>query len=340
MKPVSQGPVVKGAGRIVSDPDVNLIKNYFNLPHELTDMSPVVVPPGYTREFIDGRVDSTAQEASVLEASKRVAATSDTLVVEGTGHTGVGSIIGLNNAKVCKLIGADAVLVANGGLGSAFDDLELQRVMMKEHGVRLRGVVLNCVKPEKLEMVQDYFSKLVERNWGVPLLGCVPDYGFLGQPTLADLEEFFGGTLLTGHRDRAGHYPLERAHLVVTDLRRFMTQLEQDHQTRTLYITHCSRDDVILGFLSHCTRMRASGRGNFEAALLLCGHHSEDFYEAMQEAAHQADYPIMHVPLTTHATLLALRAFVPKLNVRDSVRSGAVIEHYEPFLNFDPIENP
>jgi hypothetical protein len=61
---------------------------------------------------------------------------------------------------------------------------------------------------------QEYFCKLLADRWGVPLIACVPDSGFLGQPTLADLEDYFCGTLLTGHRDRRGHYPLERAHLV------------------------------------------------------------------------------------------------------------------------------
>jgi len=46
------------------------------------------------------------------------------------------------------------IQVANGGLGSAFDELELQRVMMEMHGVKIRGVVLNHVRPEKLNMVQ------------------------------------------------------------------------------------------------------------------------------------------------------------------------------------------
>ena len=236
------------------------------------------------------------------------------------------------------MLGADAILVANGGLGSAFDELELQRVMMDSHGVKVRGVVLNHVQPRKLEMVKDYFSKLLEHHWGVPLVGCVPDYNFLGQPTLGDLEDFFGGKLITGERDRRGHYPLDRASLVVTDLRRFMALLEEDHQTRTLYITHCSRDDIILGFMSHCQRMRMSGQGNFEAALLVCGHHSEDFYDHIREACEATcDHPIMHVPLSTHAALLALRSMVPKLNARDKVRTDAAINHYEPFLDFDRI---
>jgi hypothetical protein len=124
-----------------------------------------------------------------------------------------------------------------------------------------------------------------------------------------------------------------------------MTLLEEDHPTRIMYLTHCSRDDIVLGFLSHCQRMRqrgyAAARGvgasgsNFEAALLLCGHHSEDFYEAIQDMASATDFPIMKVPMTTHDTLLALKSFVPKLNTRDKVRTNAVIQHYEPFIDFD-----
>jgi hypothetical protein len=40
------------------------------------------------------------------------------------------------------------VLVANGGLGSAFDELDLNRVMCEANGVRLRGVIINKVNSE------------------------------------------------------------------------------------------------------------------------------------------------------------------------------------------------
>ena len=37
--------------------------------------------------------------------------------MEGTGNCAVGSIVGVNNAQVASMLGADVVLVANGGLG-------------------------------------------------------------------------------------------------------------------------------------------------------------------------------------------------------------------------------
>jgi hypothetical protein len=74
-------------------------------------MSPVVVGLGYTRDFIDGRVSRATQDAAVLAAFAAVGEGCDTVVIEGTGHTGVGSIIGLNNARAAALLGADCILV-------------------------------------------------------------------------------------------------------------------------------------------------------------------------------------------------------------------------------------
>lgn len=56
------------------------------------------------------------------------------------GHVGVGSIIGLNNARVAKELGLDMILVSNGGLGSAFDQLELNRQVWKD-GLMIDGCI-------------------------------------------------------------------------------------------------------------------------------------------------------------------------------------------------------
>lgn len=80
------------------------------------------------KEMNDGIV-STNQRSEVLTIyclvlpfilcpllCRHCAEVSDVVVCEGTGHCAVGSIVGMNNAKVAHLIGADMVLIANGGL--------------------------------------------------------------------------------------------------------------------------------------------------------------------------------------------------------------------------------
>jgi len=265
-------------------------------------------------------------------ALQRVAEGNDTVVIEGTGHTGVGSIINMNNARVAQLLGADMILVANGGLGSAFDELELNHTMCKEYGVNIRGIILNKVRPDKLQMVEHYFSKLLHR-WGVPLLACIPDEQFLGQATLLQLERLLGGELITGKRDGLRHYPFDRAQVVVTDLRRFNSTLEES-DPRTLFLTHCSRDDIILGFIAHCHKLRAKEE-HPEAALVLCGHHTEDFYRSVQDTVTAHDFPILTAPHTTQHALRLLQNFVPKFTFTDTVRVKAAIQHYEPFIAFE-----
>jgi dethiobiotin synthetase len=127
MKPVGQRFAVMPTGEKV-DEDVRMTKEHFGLDHlKWSDMSPVVVDRNYTRRFLDGKEKWEAQARAIQRGFKNLSATNDFVVVEGTGHCGVGSIIGLSNAQVAKLLGVDVLLVANGGLGSTFDELELNR---------------------------------------------------------------------------------------------------------------------------------------------------------------------------------------------------------------------
>jgi dethiobiotin synthetase len=115
LKPVGQQHVnVKDKeGRTLRvDKDVVLIREHFKLDHvDYADLSPVIIPQGYTKKFVDGEISVEGQLHDVQTAIGNVAKASDVVLIEGTGHCAVGSIIGLNNAKVASMIGADMVLV-------------------------------------------------------------------------------------------------------------------------------------------------------------------------------------------------------------------------------------
>jgi len=106
--------------------------------------------------------------------------------MEGTGHCAVGSVVGVNNAQVAGMLGASMILIANGGLGSAFDELgkllcaygymqlswiasycdsnlswynivmfkELNRVLCEKYNVPIAGVVINKVIPNKYDQTK------------------------------------------------------------------------------------------------------------------------------------------------------------------------------------------
>ncbi|KAG7364075.1 cobyrinic acid a,c-diamide synthase [Nitzschia inconspicua] len=342
LKPVGQQHVQvtdKNQNELRVDKDVVLIKEHFHLDHiDYRYMSPVIIPRGYTRAYVDGEITLESQKQDVESAMEHIAAESDITLIEGTGHCAVGSIVGLNNAKVASLLGADMVLIANGGLGKAFDELELNRILCQHYGVRIAGVIINKVIPEKYEQTKHYMAKAMMQAWGVPLLGCIPDRPFLGCPALADLETLFDSQLVSGQQHRFRHYNTHDINVVTTSLTRFLENLRAK-PSRTLYICHVTRDDLIVGFMGEYQRRRRQSEQPFEAALLVCGRKGKYLLSPevseMMEGVENA--PIMMVNGTTHEAMRKIHDYTPKLNIHDTNRVGVAVDHYEPYIDFDEL---
>ena len=92
LKPVGQQHVkvdIDSGGEESSirvDKDVVLIKEHFNLDHiDYKYMSPVIIPKGYTRRFVDGEISTASQQRDVEEAAEKISSCSDITLIEGTG---------------------------------------------------------------------------------------------------------------------------------------------------------------------------------------------------------------------------------------------------------------
>lgn len=367
IKPVGQQHIgVKNAcgEEVRVDKDVQLMREYFTLDHMLyEDMSPVLVPRDYTKKFINGEITSAQQITRIENAYGSVSGSSDITLMEGTGHVGVGSIIDLSNANVCKIVGADCLLVANGGIGKAFDELEVNRAVLEQYGVRVRGVILNKVVPGKVDMIRDYFGRACMKRWGVPLLGVVPDLPFLSKSTLGDIERLLGAELIGGHTLRSLHYGADDVVAVTTGLRRYLRKTQHRQQNegerRPLFVTHCTRDDIVLGYLAHFqknkheidVRRAAFGRGArvgsmWLGSMVLCQGENEGVSEDdnhalpyLMDIVKAYDAPIMVAPAGTVDVADNIAAFTAKLNIGDRSRVAAAIAHYEPHIDFDVLLN-
>lgn len=265
-----------------------------------------------------------------------ISKTSDVVLIEGTGHCGVGSIVNLNNAKVASILGADMVLIANGGLGSAIDELELNRVLCQHYGVRLAGVVINKVFPDKYDQTKTYMTKALKQMWGVPLLGCVVDRPFLGFAAVADLVKLFKGELICGSNHRLRHYNRLETNLVTTSLSTFLANL-RSKPARTSYFCHSTRNDIIVGFVGEYQRRKQKGEA-FDALLIICGRRGKYAVSTeITEMLEGLDTPVISVEMSTHEAMHLLHNFTPKLNHDDRSRVEKAISHYEPQIDFDEL---
>lgn len=270
MKPVGQQylPVEQGGQTYLVDKDVALVQQHFNMSHcNLRDMSPVLIPSGYTKDYLNGKIHDQDQRHAIQSAYNQLAQNSSVVLCEGTGHVAVGSIVGAGNAQVASWLGADMVLVANGGIGQCFDDLELNRRVCEAHNVRIAGIIVNKVQPAKYEQTLHFLNKALEHHWNdVPLLGCIPDRPYLGCPALKDLETLLDAQplhptsddLCAVHGLRLRHY--RELFLVATSLEVFLKNV-RSLPSRTLFVCHASRHDILLGFMGEYQRRHRRARG-------------------------------------------------------------------------------
>jgi BioD-like phosphotransacetylase family protein len=180
MKPVGQRTVIEDG--VPADEDAVLMRDVFELPDPMSVMSPVHIPRGFTKAYINGEVVEDLG-ATIRIAHARLTADRDIVLIEGTGHAGVGAVIGLSNAAVAEMLGVPAIIVSEGGVGRPIDEIVLNAALFARHGVPVAGAIVN-----KVDLVaQPGITRILERGLarhGIPLLGVLPYRPILSNPTL------------------------------------------------------------------------------------------------------------------------------------------------------------
>lgn len=181
MKPVGQRTVIEDG--VPADEDAVLVREVYGLTDPMPVMSPVHIPRGFTKAYISGEVVEDLGER-VRAAHRHLAARYDLALIEGTGHAGVGAVIGLSNAVVAAMLGAPAIIVSEGGVGRPIDEIVLNASHFAAHGVEVAGAIVNKVDLD----AQPGLARVLERGLalhGIPLLGVLPYRPILSNPTLA-----------------------------------------------------------------------------------------------------------------------------------------------------------
>src|SRR5437867_5196380 len=142
MKPVGQRTVIEDG--VPADEDAVLMKSVFALPDRLSLMSPVHIPRGFTKAYIAGHVVEDLG-ARIRTAYEEVTRDRQIVLIEGTGHAGVGAVIGLSNAVVAAMLGTPAIIVSEGGVGRPIDEIVLNAALFAKHGVPVAGAIVNKV---------------------------------------------------------------------------------------------------------------------------------------------------------------------------------------------------
>jgi BioD-like phosphotransacetylase family protein len=256
MKPVGQRTIIDHGQP--ADEDVVLMHEVFDLAADYLNMSPVHIPRGFTKAYIAGEVVEDLG-ARILAARDSFRGGNDMLLIEGTGHAGVGAVIGLSNAVVAAMLGAPAIIVSEGGVGRPIDEIVLNASHFAAHGVPVAGAIVNKVDLDAQPGIERVLERGLALN-GIRLLGVLPVRPILSNPTLGMVLEGVGGETIHAGPD------LDR---VIDGVA--IGAMEPSHMLQrvgpgTLVIVPGDREDVILTLTTAHLARRFRVAGAAEAA--------------------------------------------------------------------------
>lgn len=196
IKPVGQRFIEIQGHKI--DEDSFLLDTIYNVAVPIEAMSPVAIDSTLTRDFLDDPDGVLPVLVDKLcRGFDRAAYEKDYIIIEGSGHAGVGSVFDLSNAAVAKILGAKAIIVSASGIGRPVDEIAMNKALFDKFGVEVIGAILNKCLPEKIDLVKNYAGKGLERM-GIPLLGVLPLQKRLSAPNLSQIVEEVKGRWLNG----------------------------------------------------------------------------------------------------------------------------------------------
>lgn len=330
IKPVGQELVELEDGLKV-DKDVLVIRQFADIADlDMRYVSPVRLGPGFTKNYIasENREEETKKlKRKILEALDHLG-NKKIVVAEGTGHPGVGGIVGLSNAVVGNLMKADILFLSGGGIGKALDMLEVDLSYFMFSQSNVRGIVFNKLFPEKISTVREYISEdLINDRYGnfpnsLQIFGYLPEMDRLSKPSMRVLLGKFSSGRPIGNPEHSS-WTKDCNDIKVLSL-----------SAEFLYPEEHIRpgDVVLLGSASKSRRsklltyQRALGKGKGIAGIVLTCGHTTPLDPQIERQIEASGIPAIYVQEdTAEAEERIIQAFEnSKIQIYDALKYEAV----------------
>lgn len=287
--------------------------------------SPVILPKGATKQFLENP-DNYDFETSVQRAKKYRDVHDDITIYEGTGHTGVGSVVNLSNARVAKMLDAGVVMVLEGGIGKTIDMFNMTTAMFREENVPIIGIIINKVLPSKIDQVRKYVE-LWLKDKNIPLLGVVPYDETLAHPLLRTVSKSLKGDVLFYKENLDNRVENMLAGSLVDlkglrDSQNILLIASNRTVDRALkkvkaYSKHSEVDD------SPLTGLVITGEGELESESL--------------EYIHEHRIPVINTHFDTYGSVTKIHSLEVKINRRTPWKVKRAVEMVKQYIDLDKI---
>ena len=321
IKPVGQRYL--NVDKFKVDEDSYLVHQIYKPDCPLKHMNPIAVPRGFTQDYIEeGPSEGILQK--IIESYQVVQKDKDFVLIEGTGHAGVGSVFDTSNAFVAKKLNSKVVLVTDGGIGFAIDNLILNKSLFDLMEVEVVGVIVNKVYKDKIEKIKYYVGKGLERK-GIKLLGVLPFQNRLTNPNMEQICEVLSGDFLNGEnfKNNSVENIIVGAMAVPNILRHIKKQ--------TLVITPGNREDIILATLSW--NLAETSQINQISGLVVTSNQKPGKF--VSRIIRKSKIPVILTKLDTFTTASMVHDLKVKIQITDSEKIDLSKKLVDQYVDFD-----
>jgi BioD-like phosphotransacetylase family protein len=320
------GQSVKYRGRIV-DKDVALMSQVFNLNKDLDLMSPVVLSPDTTHKVVDGNISPADLQKRIMTAYAELEKKCDFIIIEGSGHPGVGSVMQISNARIAHMLDAPLLLVTGGGLGSVVDRLSMIQAYFEKERVDVRAILVNKLIAERRERTLDYLRRaLVNEKYKV--MGGFNYQPILANPTLERISRILELELHGNQRDK--HKIIFKVLVGAASTQRIMEILNEP----SLMLVTSSRDELLVTLAHH---YRMPEYRPLLVGLVISG--ISPISGVTQKILDNSRIPYMRSEKLSSAELyMLISKDVSKIIAQDKEKLGLIRRLAEESLDFDVID--
>ncbi|MBN1872536.1 MAG: AAA family ATPase [Candidatus Omnitrophica bacterium] len=322
IKPVGQRYLIENGIKV--DEDAILISSLCDINDNLKNMSPIAVERGFTESYINNP-RKTGLSKKIKKAFKMVSRGKDIVIIEGTGHAGVGSCFDLSNASVASLLNSKVILIASGGIGRPIDEIMLNVALFEKYNVGIAGVIINKVLNEKYKKIDSLVRKGLKAN-GIDVLGTMPYQKLLSSPTVGEISEELNLEFLHGRMN--AHNTVNKILVGAMEPHEAWNYIDEG----SLIITPGDREDMILMAMSSYL-LRSKAVTSRIAGIVLTGGIMP--HKRINSLIQRSGIPVLFANDDTYKVTSDIHDLVVKIKPNDTVKGQTAINMVEKYVDIE-----
>jgi hypothetical protein len=238
----------------------------------------------------------------------------------------VGTVLGMSNAHIARMVDAPVLMVTGGGIGNVVDSVGMNAALFHQEGAEIRAIVANKIIPEKREETLHYLN-LAFRDSGIKVIGGFNYQPILANPTLRRISSVLG-LPIQGNREEDMRI-VHHIQIGAASTQRVVEIMQES----TLLLVTSSRDELLVTLANLYTLPEYRSK---IVGLIVPG--VAPLSNITQKILDRSNIPYMRTERTTTEIFLDVSEDVSKLTAEDIEKIALIQTLAEKRFDFDLID--